>query len=160
MKHHLRAIENTQLANKFHSVELAVERENDDWSARVVSHLYECMSDFGASIGRPVLWWILLIAITTGLFTITEGVEAVSNPSAYVGWRADLTQPGAYGDAVRALHVTLQATFNPLSIFSGRTLIVPSSSMLAVWAGVHSALSVVLIALFIFAVRRRFKIGP
>jgi hypothetical protein len=47
---------------------------------------------------------------------------------------------------------------NPLGIFGTKGAVVANSGWLAIWLFVHGLLSALFIALFIFAVRRRFKV--
>jgi hypothetical protein len=156
LRFHLRALENAQMANLIHSAELAVERQDDTWTNRRISQLYEWMSDFGSSALRPFLWLLLLYVSSVYAIFCSDGAE-VSDRSALVGWQHDLIDP-AWGEYTRAFYLALQSFVNPVGIFGPKYLLVPKSTLLAAWLSVHGFLSLILLALLIFAIRRRFKI--
>jgi hypothetical protein len=160
MRHHLRSLENAQMANLIHSAELAVEREDDSWTNRVLSYVYEWASDFGSSALRPLLWQLLLISFSMLLILYSDGaVPALSEQaSGFVGWQAALMEPTTSGDYARAFYLALQPLVNPIGIFGVKSLLVPRYPLLAVWLSLHGFLAVVLLALLVFAIRRRFKI--
>jgi hypothetical protein len=154
MRYHLRSLENAQMANLIHSAELAVEREDDSWTNRFVSYLYEWMSDFGSSALRPSLWLVVLYLSSVCVIYHTDG--AVPAPE-LVGWQLALVDP-LCGDLTRALYLALQPVVNPIGIFGPKSLLIPRYSSLAVWLSLHGFFGLILLALLIFAIRRRFKI--
>jgi len=156
MRYHLRSLENAQMANLIHSAELAVEREDDSWTNWFVSHLYEGMSDFGSSVLRPFLWLLLLYSVSVCAIFYSGGAE-VPPLSDLVGWQRTLIDP-AWGEYWRALYLALQPVVNPIGIFGPKWLLIPRYSDLAAWLSLHGFLSLILLALLIFAIRRRFKI--
>ncbi len=156
LRYHLRSLENAQMANLIHSAELAVEREDDSWTNRVVSYLYEWMSDFGSSALRPFLWQVLLYVSSVCAILYSDGA-AVSVPSDLAGWQEALVDPICGGYA-RAFYLALQPVVNPIGIFGPRSLLIPQYPLLAVWLSVHGFFGLILLALLIFAIRRRFKI--
>jgi len=160
MRHHLRNLENAQMANLIHSAELAVEREDDSWTNRILSYLYEWLSDFGSSALTPLLWQVFLLSLSMSLIFYSDGaVLAFSeSASALVGWQTILIDTNESGDLARAVYLALQPVVNPIGIFGPKSLLVPRYPWLAVWLSLHGVLSVILLALLIFAIRRRFKI--
>ena len=156
MRHHLRSLENAQMANLIHSAELAVEREDDSWTNRFFSYLYEGMSDFGSSALRPILWLLLFYALSVCAIFYSDGAE-VPPLSDLVGWQRALIDP-AWGEYWRAFYLALQPVVNPIGIFGPKSLLVPRYPLLAVWLSVHGFFGLILLALVIFAIRRRFKI--
>lgn len=160
MRHHLRSLENAQMANLIHSAELAVEREDDSWTNRVLSYVYEWASDFGSSALRPLLWQLLLISLSMLLILYSDGaVPALSEQaSSLSGWQTFLVEPTTSGDYTRAFYLAVQPLVNPIGIFGVKSLLVPKYPWLAVWLSLHGLLAVVLLALLVFAIRRRFKI--
>ncbi|TAM46948.1 MAG: hypothetical protein EPN55_03960 [Gammaproteobacteria bacterium] len=159
LRAHLRKLENTPAANLFHGAELAVERENDTWTNQAFSKIYEVLADFGGSVLRPLLWWLLLFALSI-LVVLNNGgvVKAINEQNVYVGWREVLVSDGIYTSLVSAFYVCIQAVVNPLGIFGYKALLIPVSPWVAMWLSFHSVISLVLIALLIVALRRRFKI--
>jgi hypothetical protein len=159
MRYHLRSLENAQMANLIHSAELAVEREDDSRMNRILSHLYEWMSDFGSSALRPLVWQGVLFVLSFSLILCSDGaVHTSQDPkSELLGWQQALIDP-RWGACVRAAYLALQPLVNPIGIFGPRSLLVPRFLWLTVWLSVAGILGIVLLALFIFAIRRRFKI--
>ena len=156
MRYHLRALENVQMANLFHSAELAVERKDDSWTNHVVSYLYELTSDFGSSVLRPFLWLSLLYVSSVYAIFCSDGAE-VPEPSGLVGWQHALIDP-AWGEYTRAFYLALQSFVNPVGIFGLKYLLVPKYTQLAAWLSVDGFIGLILLALLIFAIRRRFRI--
>lgn len=157
IRSHLTSIGNLTLANFFHSAELAIEREADTFFNRVLSHAYEKLSDYGSSAMLPVLWWFgigLLSALS--IYSVDGAINAFSVDSEYyIGWRESLLNSCPQ----RSLYLSFQSMLNPLGIFGVKVLFVPAYSWLAVMLLIQGLLSAVLIALTIFAIRRRFKIN-
>src|SRR6266705_1554859 len=160
MRHHLRNLENAQMANLIHSAELAVEREDDSWTNRILSYLYEWLSDFGSSALTPLLWQVFLLSLSMSLIFYSDGAVLAFSESApaLVGWQTILIDTNESGDLARAVYLALQPVVNPIGIFGPKSLLVPRYPWLAVWLSLHGVLSVILLALLIFAIRRRFKI--
>ena len=158
VRSHLRSLENSQMANLFHSAELAVERESDTRINRVLSRLYQCFSDFGSSALRPVLWLLGVFVVSAVIIFLSNGaMPAFTETNYYIGWRSVLLQKDICGQFVRAIHLAFQPIFNPLGIFSIRTYLVPSNGWIVTLLLIQGFFSVIWIALTIFAIRRRFK---
>ena len=159
MRAHLRKLENTTAANLFHAVELAVEREKDSWTNRTISRLYEWFSDFGGSILRPFLWLVLFFCGTLLIVTNCDCVvPAFDSHEMTIGWRAFLTEESIEAKWAAALYIVFQSILNPLGIFGHKSLVIPKQPWVAIWLAIHSAISLLLTALAITAIRRRFKL--
>jgi hypothetical protein len=156
LRSHLRKLENSQAANFLNSAELAMERHTDRRTNRLLSRLYELFSDYGGSTLRPVLWLLALWCISFVMVFAADGAQCVTGVD-YTGWREVLKEPGYSGRAWKALVLSGQQIGSPLTLLGAKTLLVPTTWWLAGWSVVHSLLSVILIALFLLAVRRRFK---
>jgi len=160
MRHHMSELENHQMANLFHSLELAIEREKDVLTNKIFGYLYEWVSDYGASTLRPILWLILFYVISVYMAYTEYGVSLAYDKSLYKGsWRAILIEPHEIGMVSRAFVYSIQPILNPLGIFGVRSLLVPGNGYLFVWSLLQSIFSVTFVALTIFALRRRFKIS-
>lgn len=157
IRHHLKSIENGQLANYFHSAELAVERENDAFFNKIISHAYESFSDFGASALRPIIWWFIIGFASASLIYYFDGaVNSFSLDSEnYTGWRSILICNNEY----RSVYLSFQSMLNPLGVLGIKSLVIPAFGWLVTYLLIQGLLSAVLIALMIFAIRRRFKIS-
>ncbi len=159
MRHHLRTIENGHMADLFHSAELAVERQDDTFINRLLSHAYELFSDFGSSALRPLLWWLLLFVLTVAIIFHADGaVQAFASDDYYQGWRSSLLDSNTwYADLLRSGYLAFRSMINPLGLFGVRELLAPVTGWLVIYLSFAGLLSVVLITLFVLAVRRRFK---
>ena len=156
MRANMLTLQNTPMVNLFHTLEQATERRLDRLGfQRFVSWLYERLSDYGASTLRPLGWFIVLLVVTTAL-AYADGVEPVAVQD-FRGWQTVLAGAGRWATLNRAFTLMVQSTLNPLSIFGGRGLLVPHTSLLAAWLLFHGVATAILVALFILAIRRRFK---
>ena len=155
MRHHLRAIENGHMANLFHSAELAVERADDPIFNKLLSYLYEKLSDFGSSALRPLMYWFgLLIATTIVIYVFDGAIPAFDDKTVYIGWRHGLIEGCEF---TKASYLSFRSMINPLGLFGTRELIIPANGKLMMLLSLVGLTSVMLITLFILAVRRRFK---
>jgi hypothetical protein len=155
----LNALGNHQVAGIIRRKEECLEREADSPSNRFFSYLYQYASDFGSSAIRPLLWLLLLLAANTVLVFLTNGADTAQPDEFYKqGWRSLLVQTDLSGRLARAFILALDPITNPLGVFATRTLLVAHHWAVAAWLVLCGLISAVLIALFIFALRRRFKI--
>lgn len=159
LRYHLRSLENAQMANFIHSAELAVERDDDTWPNRAISRLYELFSDFGSSALRPLVWLATLAAISFVWAYVADGPALTLERDRYIAWQTIFLRTDWAGDVFKASYLALQPIANPLGIFGKTPLLIAKSPWLALWLSFQGFVSVVLIALTIFAIRRRFKIS-
>ncbi|TAM45589.1 MAG: hypothetical protein EPN55_07795 [Gammaproteobacteria bacterium] len=160
MRGHLKKLENQQSAALFHSAELALEREYDGRTNKFLSILYEWFSDFGSSTLRPVIWLLVLYVLSLAIIFASDATALPTNADQnYFGWQKSLVESGLGGRFTRAVYLAAQPVINPLGIFGIKILVTPSNGLLALWLSFHGLLSVVLIALFVFAIRRRFRLS-
>ena len=157
-RHHLMTLQNIQAANLIRSAELSVERETDLGMNKLLGRLYEVFSDHGSSTWRPIAWLLSFFFISFfGIFFVSGAVQGIPDEAMYTGWRSMLIEPGC--NVWQALYLAFQPIINPLGIFSSKTFLVPKSGWIAALLMLQGLLSPVLIALFIFAVRRRFRLN-
>jgi len=157
LRYHLRALENVQMANLIHSAELAVERKDDPWTNKVLSWFYEMMSDFGSSALRSILWLVLLYLLSAWAILWSDGAVSAAPTSELIGWQQALVDP-LWGEEARSLYLAFQPLVNPIGIFGPKSLLIPRYPLLALGLSLQGLLSLILLALLIFAIRRRFKI--
>jgi len=159
MRHHLRAIENGQMANLFHSNELAVERERDTGMNKFLSYAYQALSDFGSSAFRPIVWWFVIGAFSAIVIFSTNGATPTFGADKYPGWKAMLFADSCDSstNAVKATYLSFSTMLNPLGLMGHRALLVPSTGGIFIMLVFQALLSAILIALIILAIRRRFK---
>jgi hypothetical protein len=150
-------LENGPMFSRFHTLEQSVERKQDGFGFnRTVSWLYWAASDYGSNALRPVLWFIGLLAFTTIVFCVTDGVDYDGN--ALVGWQQNFVGDDSHSKLSRAIALSFQSALNPLGIF-GKGALTAKFEALALWQFIHGIFSAVFAALFIFAIRRRFKMN-
>jgi hypothetical protein len=157
LRTHMSKLENAPMVSRFHRLEQSVERENLALFDRLLSHGYRVLSDYGSSSLRPVACLVLLMLLTASLTYATDGAQ-LKQTNDLNGWESGLRGNGFWVQAERAFVLATQATLNPLGIFGRRGVLVAKFGWLATWLVLHGLLSTLFVALFIFAVRRRFKV--
>tara|TARA_R110000868_G_scaffold83754_7_gene236575 strand:+ start:2590 stop:3705 length:1116 start_codon:yes stop_codon:yes gene_type:complete len=159
LRHHLTTLQNMPAAQFFHSAEQAIERDDETGLNWLLNYLYENLSDYGASPARPLilLGWLWLI---NTLYLMGDGVAIGGKVAAAVGWQKALYSDGLTGEVLRAVILGAQPISWIGSLISpGKAVpLIPNSLLMQVWLVVAGMISAVLLALFAFAVRRRFKI--
>jgi hypothetical protein len=159
LRAHLMNLQNNQTANLVHSLELAVERETESgWFNKLLSWLYEKFSDYGSSTLRPTACFFGILVFSWVLGFIDGGGSPALGLEEYTGWRSVLLQENLCGRTMRAIVLGSQSVVNPLGIFGSKNLLVPNHIWLASFSVILGLFSAIFIALFIFAIRRRFKI--
>ncbi len=156
MRHHLMSLENETTASMFHSLELAIERENDPPLNKFLSICYEMLSDYGASITRPLNWLTGILLISLLVIGGNDGASLAMKIDTYQGWQEALTDPEA--KFARATTLIGHYIFNPFGILGTKSLVVPSNGFFLFWVMLQSLFSTTFITLTILAIRRRFKL--
>lgn len=159
LRHHLMANHNELAANSIHSAELALERETDSWMNKKISFFYELFSDFGSSALQPLMWWLGMFTLSVVIITLSGGAELALEPKMYKGWQKEaLLASGIEGEVYKAISLTGQQILNPLGLLGAKGLTVAKYTWVLYWSFFYSLVSVLLITLLIFAIRRRFKL--
>ncbi len=131
MRSHMAALQNTPMANIFHRLEQSTERKMDGYGfARLISALYEYISDYGSSVGRPALYFIALMIFTFVITLCLDGATYASSDEPY-GWQQSLIGSDYEAQLIRSLVITGQATLNPLGVFATKVLLVAKTGFLA-----------------------------
>lgn len=136
-----------------------MERETDSWPGWFLSHLYELGSDFGASIGRPLLLLVGLWLAMGLLIYFADGAMCALPVESYIGWRAVLIEPDIIGQIARAALLAVQPITNPLGVFGFKALMLAKYGWLNLVLLLDGIVSAALLALFFLAARRRFKMA-
>ena len=111
-----------------------------------------------------MLWWIILFILSAVILFSFDGAALAFDPDADVyktGWRQALVPDpcNCFSNcAVRALYLTFNTMINPLGLLGHRSLLIPANGLLLTFELIQGLLSVILIALTILAIRRRFKV--
>lgn len=159
MRHHLRSLSNMQMADLFHALELRTERRQETWTNKAISYIYDLFSDFGASILRPILWLLLLgVSVSYILITQDGAVPIRALESSAVGWQTALLGNDIAAPINRGFYLSFYSIIHPLGLFGGQPVLVASTQWLSSLLIIEGIFSATLIALTIFALRRRFKL--
>lgn len=144
---------NTLAAGYVHSVELALERKNEPFFSQFVSHIYEKVSDFGNSSGRPVLWIVGAAFLNLAIIYWFESADLTDNK--LYGWQQLL----ACDPSIRAAYLAVQPIINPLGLFRGEPLVIAANGITQFLLFLQSVVTLISVPLFFLALRRRFKMG-
>lgn len=169
----------------FFKLELKARRKRRDkdvpWWERVVSHMYEAVSDFGLSILRPLAWLFVLSVVMGGVFYSFASVldsnfqpfgasvpeDKLSSYSAQIG-------TNIVHDVYSALTFSFNNVFRPFSALSAEGIDPKEPSWAAsllygygpglglgvrLLATFQSLASIMLVFLFGLAMRRRFQMN-
>lgn len=158
----LQNLENTHNSEAAHYVRgrvLRAEHPTTQGFMRVVSWFYGVSCDYGLQPWRAFVAIGVLFALVVAVGTITQGVGV--NPqylkgAELAGWQQYLQ--GGYGAFWSSCYLALKTLINPLSLFDARSLVVPNIPTF-IAAFIQAVLNVLLVAVIILSVRRRFKIG-
>lgn len=159
MRHHLRSLENVRMADLFHTLELKTERCKETWTNKVFSRLYEIFSDYGSSILRPALWLFLLGTLVSYILIAFDGAVPTNElRQGASGWQTALLGDDYYSRGLRGFYLAFYSIIHPLGVFGGQPILVASTPWLSTLLVIEGIFSATLIALMIFALRRRFKL--
>jgi hypothetical protein len=158
MRHHMEALQNGPAASLFFTLEQAVERKlHRAFSIdRLISWLYGALSDYGSSAQRPFWYFLGLFALSCAIVFLSDGA-IFSDGLNTSSWELDMMGDGCPARMLRAIVLTGQATLNPLGVFGTRGLLIAKYKFLEAWLFLDGVFSVLLLALFLLAIRRRFK---
>lgn len=159
MRHHLRDLGNIRMADLFHALELKTERSEETLTNKFFNWLYEILSDYGASILRPILWLFFLgFLIALVLIECDGAVPTNALTRDASGWQAALLDDDIFTPRFRALYLSFYSIIHPLGLFGGQPVLIAKTPWLSSLLIVEGIFSATLIALTIFALRRRFKL--
>jgi len=142
------------------AAELAAETHEEQWgSTKLMLWLWRIFGNYGLSPFRPLAWLALFWVLMAGALFIT-GTEMglPTGAGAEIGWRTSLTGENPDAKMFRAAIAAFNSAINPFSVFSVRNLIVPKDSTVAILMPIHGLISIGLILLTGFSLRRRLKL--
>lgn len=125
-------------------IECRRQRKSVHWFERIAATAYKHLSDYGRSVDLPLIW---LLILTYAAHYLYLGVAIITcNPG-----------PGA------RLAFTLEQMFRPFYVWSkslpgtGNCLVESNPLIIPILASLQSVATLTLLALFLLALRRRFK---
>ena len=110
---------------------------------KAISWLYEKTADYGESPVRPLLWLLTAFLVFSALYFLAQSGLGAGAP-----WQ--WPEPGA------TLRFALQQVFLPFRVFIAEP---PVALLLGLLGALHSLLNLGLLALFVIALRRKFRLG-
>ncbi len=158
LRHHLNALHNHEAASFFHAAELKTEFSKHGLVDKIISVVYRSASNFGGSSGRPLLIFVFIVAVHVGVLFATDGVVLIGDVTEAEGWRYELYGLDDHARFFRSLIFALSQSFNPLGIFGARLLLAARTMPIAITSAILGVSSAITFALFVLAVRRRFRL--
>lgn len=130
--------------NMFYSLEQRSQRLCGEGGLfdRCLSIVYDAFSNYGNSIGRPILFFIAQIFLFAFAYDFLGSVDGKGLFSSYP-----------------AIGLSLQNAFNPLALFTEKGVVTPTRLSVYALSLLQAVLSVALIALTLIGLRSRFKKG-
>lgn len=161
LRHHLMNLQDLEAAGLVQRVVLIGERElsGSKWY-RFFSWCYQALSDFGNSVARPLGWWVFGSVGTIGLIFFMNGTAL--NPELALpegSWHHNLTQPGCLSEFYRASILALDAWAGPFGVIFGQDVVAAKTIVASFLMVSARLLSTTLFALFLLALRRKFRMS-
>jgi hypothetical protein len=150
-------IHNLDTAGIVHAAERRLSRRTQPFTDRAISWLYDVGSEYGTNTAVPLLWFVILIELNVGFLMLSGGT--VLSASDLVGWQEELAPGEPWSELHRAAYFTLRHVFSPLGILGTNPLVVSSRLWITLVSSVLCLLATLSFGLFLFAVRRRFRVG-
>jgi hypothetical protein len=158
MRHHLSTLHNHEAASVFHAAEMEAEVGRQSLVDKTISFFYQWLSNYGGSSIRPFAICLALVLINFLLLFVSDGVTALGEAREVDGWHYSLYGFDDTARFLRAAVFSVSQLFNPLGIFGTRLLLTAKTPCLALASALLGLASTISFALFILAVRRRFKL--
>ena len=148
---------NILTSNLFHALEFKTARNHEQWSTKIFNYLYQWVSNYGISISRPLVIFTLLFIFTTALSDNEDAVVLQKKNEFYKGWQKVLLEDKR--NITKSTVLSAQSIINLGGIVGTKNLVVAKQdTFTSSWIFFHSLLSLLTLTMFIFALRRRFKI--
>jgi hypothetical protein len=158
MRSHMERLQNVPAASLFFALEQTVDRKSIHLFSldRLISWIYSLLSNYGTSVQRPFWAFVFLLILSSVLVYEFDGA-LIAEPADLHGWQVSMLGDGIGAQLTRAVTLVGQATLNPLGVFGQRGLLIANSGPLEIWLIAHGIYSILFLALFLLALRRRFK---
>ncbi len=149
---------NILVANLFHVLEFKSSRTHEKWQIKIFNYLYQWISNYGTSTARPLTMFIILFFITTTISFNEDAVELQQSEEFYKGWQKSLLVKD--NKLTQSIVLSTQSIINFGGIIGTKNLVVAKEGTnTSYWLFIHSLLSITSLTMFIFALRRRFKMN-
>jgi len=142
----------------FHAAEMEAEVGKQSLVDRIISFFYRWLSNYGGSSVRPLIICGVLLSINFILLFLTDGVTLIGEVREVDGWHYYLYGFDDTARFLRAAVFSISQMFNPLGIFGTRLLLSAKTPTIALVSALLGLASTIAFALFVLAVRRRFRL--
>jgi hypothetical protein len=149
-------IHNYDPAGIVHAVDLRNSRRRLGHLECFISRLYDEGSAYGTESWRAATWVIIAMALNFDFLMLSDGT-AVGRTTDLRGWQEYLST-GSYSPAWRAAYLAFAQTFNPAGLFGPLSLVVTKHPWIALISSFIGLVGTGAFALFLLAVRRRFRL--
>jgi hypothetical protein len=158
LRHHLQSLHNHEAASVFHAAEMQAEVGRQSIVDKFVSHFYRTVSNYGGSSARPLVIFAIFVFLNFAFLYSTDGAILIGDVSESDGWRFDMYGMDQHARALRSAVFALNQAFNPLGIFGTRLLLSGKTWDIALISLLLGIASTAAFALFVLAIRRRFRL--
>ena len=138
---------------------MQAEREDDKGIAWFINWVYGTFASYGTNPGRPITWilgFYVIIVLAAHCGDASSFNASFGQVSALYKTLASPEE----GRWHRAWMLPLQSAVNPFGVFfDGRKVLMPNSLWWGIVLTVYGIISDLLLLMFIFCVRRRFKVN-
>ncbi|MBD3680088.1 MAG: hypothetical protein HUJ27_17010 [Rhodobacteraceae bacterium] len=148
---------NSRIGHLSRGYELSIERELSRGFEKFILSCWHIFGNYGLNPVRPLLWIFLFYSVFVNLLFFS-GADLGANSEVYGGWKSSMVS-GVNVKLVRAFVGAAEGIVSPFSSFSVRRLIVPESGWVAFAQIVYNYMCFLLLFLFGFSIRRRFKVS-
>lgn len=159
LRTHLQKLDNIDAERYIFAFEKRYERRKERKFLKFVSIIYDTFSAYGSRPSRAFIWFLGVYIFTFVLILSSNGaaIPEICSDSPPSNWMGSLCNKGIKGEVTRSLLLSSQSTFNPFSIFTERNLVQPMYVWINFWSLFHSLISIFLLGLVFFGIRRKFK---
>lgn len=157
LKHHLTQMHNLEAAETFHTAEMRSLVRDLTLTDKIISIIYQAISNYGSSTLRPLLWFLLFAATNVAFIHVTDTATVLNHPSLQDTWRAELIGDSLYPRLFRSTVLTFSQVMNPLGLFGVSNIVAAKTGYAAAASGTICLCATSSLALFFLSVRRKFK---
>lgn len=146
---------NSEVAHVARGNELRIETVEAKGIEKAFLVIWRFFGDYGLSPARPLIWLLVFTVILFAVLLCQGTVVLFSDLES--GWQSTLIDGVGSDSAYRSAVATFNNLISPWSFLSPRRMVQPATTFGIVSMGIHSALTVMLILLTGFSLRRRFR---
>ena len=162
-RYHLSRIHNVEATSLFHSIELRLEKPYQTKTVKFFNSLYGLFSDYGQSIGRPLLTIVFITMISTVVFLPPLSLQTTKDSPSW----ANGVQKSCIEQKNKALTTTclirsslhsVEPILNPLGVVTGAKNFTPTKWPWEFFQYCQRLLLTISVFLLFLALRRKFRI--